>query len=384
MGFFDSLTGKSTKKAVTNAAGANATGIGEAAQTLTAGKQEALGYNRQGLELSFPAVQAGYDQARGDITGQTQIAHQALNAGGTNARRDISSGFNSARGATENAMQRIQANYDPYLEAGNQAQSIYGDFLGYNGADAAKTAASNFAGNDPSRAFREEQASKRIAAQQNQSGFIGSGRAELANSRAQNEIQYADYQAYLNRLAGQSQQGQQATGQLGQFQMQGAGQIGQAYGQEAQMNAANEQRHAESLKNLYTQNQLGTGQLAIGQGKDTANLYGNYATNNQNIAQKDTTQQAQLKLEEGQNIAKMYMGQDAANQQGMNNMIKIGGMVVSAATGMPVGMGGGMGGGSGGGSAGQNAFAYGQNALGAGYFNPGQSWVNPDTGRRIA
>lgn len=330
MGVFDTLTGASTKKAVTKAADANAAGISKAAQTFTAGKQEALGYNQQGLDKSLFASEGGYNQGRGDITGGTQIAHQALNAGGTNARRDISSGFNSARGATENAMQQISENYDPYLQAGAQAQSLYGNFLGYNGPDAAKAAAANFAGNDPGRAFREEQASKRIAAQQNQSGFIGSGRAQLADSRAQNEIMSADYQSYLNRLAGQSQQGQQATGQLGQFQMQGAGQIAGYYGQEAAQNAANEQRHAESLKNLYTQNQLGTGQLAINQGKDAATLYGNAATNNQNIAQKDTTQQAQLKLEEGQNLAKMIMGQDAAKQQGLNNMIKIGGMVAGA------------------------------------------------------
>ena len=331
MGFFDSLTGGSTKTAVTRAAGANATGIAEATQASNAGKQEALGYNRQGLELSFPALQGGYDRARGDITGGTQIAHQALNAGGTNARRDISSGFNSARGATENAMQQISENYDPYLQAGAQAQSLYGNFLGYNGPDAAKAAASNFAGNDPGRAFREEQASKRIAAQTNQSGFIGSGRAQLADSRAQNEIMSADYQSYLNRLAGQSQQGQQATGQLGQFQMQGAGQIAGYYGQEAAQNAANEQRHAESLKNLYTQNQLGTGQLAIEQGKDAANLYGNYATNNQNIATGDTSRQSQLALAGGQNLANMYLGQAAADQQGINNMLKIAGLVADNA-----------------------------------------------------
>ena len=207
---------------------------------------------------------------------------------------------------------------------------MYGNFLGYNGPDAAKAAAANFAGNDPGRAFREEQASKRIAAQTNQTGFIGSGRAQLADSRAQNEIMSQDYQQYLTRLAGQSQQGQQAAGQLGQFQMQGAGQIGGYYGQEATQNAVNEQRHAESLRNLYTQNQVGTGQLAINQGKDAANLHGGYATNNQNIAQKDMTQQAQLQLAEGQNLANMYMGQDAAKQQGIQNMLKIGGMVAGA------------------------------------------------------
>ena len=330
MGFFDSLTGAGTKKAVTKAADATAAGIDTAAKTFTAGKQEALGYNQQGLDKSLFASEGGYNQGRGDITSGQQIAHQALNAGGTNARGDISTGYNNARGVTENAMQQISQNYDPYLQGGAQAQNLYGNFLGYNGPDAAKAAAANFAGNDPGRAFREEQASKRIAAQTNQTGFIGSGRAQLADSRAQNEIMSQDYQQYLTRLAGQSQQGQQAAGQLGQFQMQGAGQIGGYYGQEATQNAVNEQRHAESLRNLYTQNQVGTGQLAINQGKDAANLHGGYATNNQNIAQKDMTQQAQLQLAEGQNLANMYMGQDAAKQQGIQNMLKIGGMVAGA------------------------------------------------------
>ena len=349
MGFFDSLFGKSTKKAVTKAADANAAGISQAAQTSTAGKQDALGYNQQGLDKSLFASEGGYNQGRGDITGGQQIAHQALNAGGTNARGDISTGYNNARGVTENAMQQISANYDPYLQGGAQAQNLYGNFLGYNGADAAKAAASNFAGNDPGRAFREEQASKRIAAQQNQSGFIGSGRAQLADSRAQNEIMSQDYQQYLTRLAGQSQQGQQAAGQLGQFQMQGAGQIGGYYGQEAQQNATNEQRHAESLRNLYTQNQIGTGQLAIGQGKDAANFYQGAAANNQNIATSNASQQAQLALAGGQNLANKYMGQAAADQQGINNMLKIAGLFAdNAKKAASAGAGGGGGGGGGG------------------------------------
>lgn len=332
MGFFDSLFGGSTKTAVTKAAGANATGIDQATQVSGQGKQEALGYNQQGLNLSLPALQGGYDQARGDINSGIQTAHQALNAGGTNARNDISSGFANARGVTENAMQRIAGYYDPYMEGGKQGQKRLGTLLGYDGVDAAKTAASDFAGNDPGIAYRMDMLKKRNDASANQSGFIGSGRAQLADSRAQSEMLSTDYQKYLDRLAGQAQMGQQSAGQLGQFQMQGAGQIGQAYSQEAAANSANEQRHAESLKNLYTGNAIGSGQLATGQGRDIANLYQGYATNNQNIATGNTSQQAQLALAGGQNLANMYMGQAAADQQGMNNMLKIAGLGIGGLT----------------------------------------------------
>lgn len=329
-GFFDSLLGGTTKTAVTTAAGANATGISNATNASNAGRDAALGYNRQGLELAFPALQGGYDTARSDINYGIGRAHEALNAGGTAAKDYLTSGYGSARDEMRNAMMRIQGYYDPYLQAGSQAQSLYGTFLGLNGEEAAKSAAASFAGMDPGIAYRQDMLAKRNAASANQAGFIGSGRAALADSRAQSELLSTDYQRYLDRLAGQSELGSRSAGQLSGFEMSGAGTIGGYYGREADQLAANEQRHAAALQGLYTQNPIGTGQLATNQGRDISSLYSGYANNNQNISTGNTTQQTQLALAGGQNLANMYMGQAAADAAGAKNAIGLGGMAMSA------------------------------------------------------
>jgi len=310
MGFFDAFTGKSSKNAAQQAAKAYDDGAAQAASTLDKSKADA---NR--------ALTSGYEQSQVDIRDAQRRSWEALNGAGTAATNYYTDYGNKARDAVSGGMDRIRGYYNPMLQLGNQANDLYGRFLGLQGADAAKTAASQFAGNDPGIAYRMDMLGRQADRRANASGDIGGARAQMALDRSQSELLSNDYQNYLTRLENASARGGQYAGQLSGFEMQGAGQLANLYGQEGQNLAQNQIRHASALNAMLTGSPIGTGQLA-------SNYYGNMA----DVAKGYGGQLAQLQTLRGQNQANMYTAMGAAGQQGVNNVMNALGTAAKAAT----------------------------------------------------
>lgn len=189
------------------------------------------------------------------------------------------------RDARDQGLAGINQGYDqayglinPYAQSGTQANSMYTGLLGLNGADTQRGLLAQYAGADPFRQFNEDMANKSIARSYNRMGMLDSGNFRMAAARANLERGSQDYNSYLARLAGLSQQGMGAAGQLGGY--------------------------------------------AMNRGQGIANLWNGYANN--------------------QNAAEVNRGNSLAQASGIfgNNIMKLASMAVSAATGMPVGMGG--------------------------------------------
>ena len=362
---FGSLFGNTQSNAVKDATAATRQGVQQAYDLgkplIEGGYGQAGGALNKGNVYSDTYLGQGYGAASGALQGAQNTAWGALNNGGTaatnylnsgygQARSDLSSLYDSARGAANSAVDKIGGYYQPYMQSGTQAQGLYDTFLGLNGADAAKTAASNFAGNDPGIAYRLDMLGKQSQAQANAAGYLGSNREAVARNRAQNEVLSQDYQTYLSRLADQSAKGGQYAGQLAGYADNAAARTAQLYANQGDRASAlaqaqsrdlaqNERQHATSLLDLVQR----TG--AAQSGLDT-NYYGGLASNANNYANMGATNA----INQGTTLANLGMGKETAlaqtqaqgllgnaqaSSQGLNNLISLGGTIASLATGIP-------------------------------------------------
>lgn len=170
----------------------------------------------------------------------------------------LSQGYSGAMGDYKTA----QGMYDPYRQQGQQASNMYGNALGMNGLQAQKDFGSNYAASDPFREQNADFANNALMRQYNARGMGNSGTSALATQRASLERGSTDYNNYLNRLQGQSQQGFQATGQQAQLQ-QGMGDMTYGYGQQRAGNEINYGNALAQSRSTGINNLMGLGGLAI-------------------------------------------------------------------------------------------------------------------------
>jgi len=188
----------------------------------------------------------------------------------------LQGGYDQGREQMERYNTQARGYLQPYAQQGGQANQRYGTYLGLNGADAQRGALAEYAGQDPFRQHNEDMATRAMSRRYNQMGMLDSGNSRLAMSRAMLDRGSQDYEAYLNRLAGMGQQG---------------------YGASSAMAGMD-----SSLGNNLGQMRMGLGQAQAG------------------------------------NAIQYNNARSAADSILPNNLIKLGGMAISAYTGMPMGM----------------------------------------------
>lgn len=189
----------------------------------------------------------------------------------------IQQGFDQGSGFVKDYNERGNAYLQPYEAQGRTANKLYGTYTGLDGADAQREAFRTYAGSDPFREYNADQANRSMTRQFNKLGMLDSGNMRYAVAKANLDRGSQDFDSFLSRLAAQGQIGVGAAGALAGAANQTGGILGQM------------------------RTNLGTQQATN-------------AINHQNALA-------------------------AADGIFSNNLIKVGGMIISAATGMPVGMG---------------------------------------------
>jgi len=320
MSIWDAITGKSAKRAAENAGREYAGGVASATATQKQGTQRAQDWINNSTATQIKNIQDTQGYLHGKVWTPT-----AENISG-----NINSGFGDAATEIRNTRDRIQGYFNPMLTAGNDATARWRQFMGLDGPDAAKMAYEQFDSADPNRDFRNQRTLRAIEAELNARGLSDSGRSRLAGTRVLQENFQNDVNSHLNRLYGATQLGNQAAGQAAGFDASLGGRLADLSVGRGQALAQNDARHAEALSNLYGSSPIATGQLARWQGATNAD-----------IERGNTQALTGLTMTGANNAAQMEMAKGAADQAGLNSMLKIAGLAVSAATGMPTGLGGG-------------------------------------------
>lgn len=181
----------------------------------------------------------------GSFTGGTQKKY--ANQAYESSTRELQQGRDKSIDAYGQGYSQAQGYLTPYSQQGRQANKIYGTYLGLDGADAQRGAMQQYAGADPFRAYNEQQANQGMARQYNRMGLMGSGNMALGMGRASLERGSQDYNNYLGRLAGLGQQGMGAAGQLGQYAMQHGQGVAGAWNGYGNAQAGNEIQRANAL-----------------------------------------------------------------------------------------------------------------------------------------
>lgn len=156
---------------------------------------------------------------------------------GSDQKRDLTAAKGRADVALKQGFDTGQADYEnakgywsPYAETGGKANAMYADATGVNGQPAYSAIASNFATGDPFRQSNEDFANEQLKRTFAARGQTYSGNAMLAAARGSLERGSTDWNNWLNRLQGQSQQGMQAAGAQSGITV-GQGDMAMGYGQ---------------------------------------------------------------------------------------------------------------------------------------------------------
>ena len=220
---------------------------------------------RSAYNDSSKVLQEGYGKAQGNLT----QGYKTANSQYGQARADVNSGFTNALANVNRGVGQAVDTYKPWYDSGTQANTMYGNALGLNGAAAQQTFTQNYS-QDPSMTAANDFALKAIMQQQNARGMSNSGAAQAAVAQESLRNYTGNYNSYLDRLAGVSGQGLQA---------------------------------ANAIGNLYA-----------GQGKDVANLYSQRGSDLANIS----GQRANLGYQYGQGQA--ALNSDLAATQAGNRI----------------------------------------------------------------
>jgi hypothetical protein len=297
MGFFGSLLGNDQRRDIGAA-------TKSADKTLNAASKAAKGDLNKGFDAQLAALAGGYNTATGNI-----------NTGYDRARGDLSTNYGNAEGAINTQLDYSKELLNPYIESGGKAQSRYDTALGLNGQDAASGFYDEYAESDPYRQFNEDIANQALQRLANASGQSGSGRTALAVSRANLERGSTDLNAYLDRLAGQGQQG-------GQYATNLAGMANNAGTNIANLRSGLGDRLASNEVNRGTT----LGQMDYGYGQDQGNVAANRGSSLANLTYGTGQQVAGNRINLGNANA-------AARSTGVNNLLSLGATVGGLALG---------------------------------------------------
>ncbi len=139
----------------------------------------------------------------------------------------LQGGYDEGSGLVKQYYEQGRGDLNPYAQQGQKASGLLGRYLGLDGADAQRQQLAQYAGQDPFRQFNEDNGLRALMRQWNGRGMMDSGNARLAMSRAQLERGSQDYNTYLGQLGGLNQQGFQASNQLAQMAGNTGGMLGQ-------------------------------------------------------------------------------------------------------------------------------------------------------------
>lgn len=318
MGLLSELSGGASARRARQAAA-------ESNRLLDLARSQAGSSLDQSRTAQLAALGSGYDAAYGTLTDTEARAGQRLNAGADAARGDINTNYDRAAGSVEDYYARTEGLMNPYIQRGNQLGDMYATALGANGAGAASDFYDDYASNDPFRQYRDELANRELQTQFNARGQSGSGRFTSAVSRASLERGSQDLNGYLDRLSNASQQGQQAAGQLGNAAMQTGSQLANIRTGQGNTLAGIEQNRGSGLATLV-QN-IGTTRAGYQtqQGAANAGVDQNYGNARSNLALGIAQQQ-------GNNLIGSAAAQSQARAGGINNLLGLGGLALSAVT----------------------------------------------------
>jgi hypothetical protein len=262
-------------------------GYSDSRSLLGRGLRRAKGYTTRGTEEANALLKTGEDQI-GDDAGTFQNA--LISAG-----------------------ERGVGYYKPYLDAGSNASTLYGDALGANGIDRQRAFGAHYAAYNPFRAQNEDFANEALMRVLNARGLSGSGYAGEAVARQSLARGSEDYQNFLNHLANLSSRGLSAA----------AGAAGTATG-----TAATRAGTGATFAGLRAGNLRTRAGNIVDRDRELANLYyGN--------AQQVASLRNQLANAEAQGA-----------QAGVNNLFNMFTKIASAAIGAPGGAPGGTPGGT--------------------------------------
>lgn len=148
-----------------------------------------------------------------------------LSAANKRAEEYMSSGLANARTEMAGGRDRALNHLTPYMQRGETGSRMYSDALGLNGNDARTSAYGTYSSSPFLEAQRGagDNALTRMFQKYNAQGMGNSGMSRLAVSRAAGEREAGNQSDWMNRLAGLGQQGGQFAGTAAGIE-QGTGQ----------------------------------------------------------------------------------------------------------------------------------------------------------------
>lgn len=357
MGIFDAFTGSGAARAGNDAAGLITKSLATGADAARGNLAQGQASNTWRGDQAMDALKGGAQSAVGHLTDQFGNAINTTFQGGQNALaalgqgRDaslgaINSGYGAGIDTLRGAMDRARGYYDPYMQSGQQYNSLLSNALGANGATAQQQFYQDYRDQDPFRAENEDLANAGIMRAMNAQGLGGSGREGLAVGRASLERGAQDMNRYLDRLQRGAETGGQYAGQLSGIEMQGGqGIAGLESGRANALDAAN-RSYSGSMSGVYTDTANRAGGLAAQLGTAQANNANTLGSGLAGIysglggADRDTSNAlATLAWNQAQGTGKAQadarLGEAAARQAGFNNLLSLGGLALKAATGAP-------------------------------------------------
>lgn len=252
---------------------------------------------RNAYNESTNILNQGYGQAQGNLA----QGYGNANAAYDTAAGNINQGYGNALSALGQGVDKAAGYYQPWYQTGSSANTLYGNALGLNGGAAQAGAVRDYKAN-PFLQQQSDFANRGLMQQFNSRGLSGSGTAAAAVAQASMGRAAGDYDNWLSRLAGVSGQGQQAAGQLG---------------------------------GLYAQQGKDTANMYAQQGSDLANISGQRANLGWQYGQGQAGLNTDLAATQAGN--RINYGNALAQSRGIlgNNLMQLGGLAVSAYTGMP-------------------------------------------------
>jgi hypothetical protein len=156
----------------------------------------------QNASLSLGALGTGASAARADITGQLQPSLDALGTGFDTARSDLTSNYGPAADSIRTGI----AGFQPWINSGTAADSMYGDALGLNGA-AGNAAATGAFQASPGYQWNVDQATDAAARKASSLGVAGSGNTLSAITTLGENLANNEYGNWLSNLNNASSRG---------------------------------------------------------------------------------------------------------------------------------------------------------------------------------
>ena len=275
-------------------------------------------------------VGQGRDSAVGALQGNADLALGALGTGYTQARNDVAGGYGQARTDTQTGIDL----FNPWVQAGQAANTAQSDFLGLNGAAGSGAQQQALDTWRNATGYQDVLNSTTDAALRKASAIGGLGGNQIDElGRIGGQLANQTGQQYFGNLGSLSQTGLQAAGQ----QQQGYGQLAQLGVGQGNALAGLSTGLADRQAGIYSNLGSSLGNVFTGTGAQEANINTGLGNSLNQLGQYTTTGITG-------NVSDAGKAGDAAKQANQQTAVNLGTAAFSALTGMPSFRGGGSGG----------------------------------------